>query len=384
MYQLNDEQSAVLARAREAIEGTIGPQAADVDAEGRFPSESIAALGSAGLLGLNVPTELGGLGQGPRTACAVLDEIAQRCPSTAMIYKMHLCGIAVCAQAADRMADRLRAAAAGEHLSTLAFSERGSRSHFWAPVSKAQPNGSGVVLSAEKSWVTSAGHAQGYVMSAGWAEAQAPVESTIYLVEQGDPGLSVAGSWTALGMRGNASSPMTLADVPLGADRELSEPGKGLDVMLGVVLPIFSLGSAAISVGICEAAVGATQSHLTAQRFEHLGSKLADLPTLRANLARMRIATDKARAHVAATLGAIEGGSEAAQLMVLEVKAQAAETALEVTDIGMRSCGGAAFSKHLGLERYFRDARAAAVMAPTSDQAYDIIGRALCGMELLA
>ena len=59
----------------------------------------------------------------------------------------------------------LRAAAAGEHLSTLAWSERGSRSHFWAPVSQAVAEDGAVALSAEKSWVTAAGQADGYVVS---------------------------------------------------------------------------------------------------------------------------------------------------------------------------------------------------------------------------
>jgi alkylation response protein AidB-like acyl-CoA dehydrogenase len=67
---------------------------------------------------------------------------------------------------------------------------------------------------------------------------------------------------------------------------------------------------------------------------------------------------------------------------VLESKAAAADTALEVTDLAMRACGGAAFSRHLAVERQFRDARAAAVMAPTSDVLHDFIGRALLGMPL--
>jgi alkylation response protein AidB-like acyl-CoA dehydrogenase len=48
----------------------------------------------------------------------------------------------------------------------------------------------------------------------------------------------------------------------------------------------------------------------------------------------------------------------------------------------MRACGGAAFGGRLGLERLFRDARAPIAMAPTTDQAYEFIGRALCGMEV--
>src|SRR5438132_1099012 len=152
MYRLNADQQAIVDRARDIAEGTIGPNAERVDAEGAFPRESIDALGKAGFLGLTIPTELGGMGQGMRVACAVLDEV---------------------------------------------------------------------------------------------------------------------GAGTGLGMRGNASAPMTLSDVKLGEDRALSEPGKGFDMMLSI-LPVFQLGNAAVSVGIAEAAVGATQRHLTTARIEYL------------------------------------------------------------------------------------------------------------------
>jgi alkylation response protein AidB-like acyl-CoA dehydrogenase len=64
------------------------------------------------------------------------------------------------------------------------------------------------------------------------------------------------------------------------------------------------------------------------------------------------------------------------------VKAAAGETATEVLDIGMRVCGGAAFRSDVAVERYFRDARAATIMAPTTDVLYDFIGKAVCGMDL--
>ena len=69
-------------------------------------------------------------------------------------------------------------------------------------------------------------------------------------------------------------------------------------------------------------------------------------------------------------------------LRVLEIKAAAAEAALEVTDTAMRVCGGAAFRRELAIERLFRDARAASVMAPTSDVLFDFIGKAVCGLPL--
>ena len=78
----------------------------------------------------------------------------------------------------------------------------------------------------------------------------------------------------------------------------------------------------------------------------------------------------------------LEQGRADAMLRVLEVKAAAGEAATEVTDLAMRVCGGAAFRKEVGVERNFRDARAATVMAPTTDVLYDFIGKAVCGLPL--
>jgi alkylation response protein AidB-like acyl-CoA dehydrogenase len=204
----------------------------------------------------------------------------------------------------------------------------------------------------------------------------------LYLVLKEDQGMAPSGPWNALGMRGNGSAPMTLSNVKVNPERALSDQSQGFVSMLQTVLPVFSIGNAAISIGVSEAAVQSTTGHLTGKGFEHLQSKLADLPNLRARLAQMRIETDKGRAHLASVLDSVESGSPAAMLMILESKAAAGDAALVVTDLGMKTCGGAAFGKHLSVERNFRDARAMSVMAPTSDVLHDFIGKALCGMEL--
>jgi alkylation response protein AidB-like acyl-CoA dehydrogenase len=382
MYQLNEEQKTIVKRASKLADEQIAPFAADVDAKSRFPREAIEALGHSGFLGLNVPVEQGGMGQGLRVACAVLDEIAQRDASVAMIYKMHLCGVSTYVAFPEATKEILRQVVAGKHLSTLAWSERGSRSHFWAPISQAALNNNHVILNAEKSWVTSAGEADGYVVSTRTAGTSGPTDTMLYLVLKEDKGFSVKGPWNGLGMRGNASSPMTLENCTIPADRALSKQNEGFSTMLGVVLPWFNLGNAAISIGISEAAVTSTTSHLTMKRFEEQGTRLADLPTLRARLAQMRIETDRTRAHLSSVVDSVEHPGAQTTLLVLESKSAGADAAIRVTDLGMLTCGGAAFSKHLSLERNFRDARAAAVMGPTSDVLQEFIGRALCGMPL--
>ena len=97
----------------------------------------------------------------------------------------------------------------------------------------------------------------------------------------------------------------------------------------------------------------------------------------------MRLMTDRERALIDDTLSALQTQRADAMLRVLETKASAAETSLLVTDLAMKVCGGSAFRKELGVERHFRDARAARVMAPTTDALLDFIGRSLLGLPLI-
>jgi alkylation response protein AidB-like acyl-CoA dehydrogenase len=375
----------VLSNAKEMADRVLAPAARQNDKDGRFSVEAVAAFGPAGLLGLMLPAEVGGSGLGPRTFAAVVASLAEADASVAMVYLMHGCATATiaAARAAATVAPTLTEIAAGRHLSTLAFSEAGSRSHFWAPLSRARRNGAGVYLTAKKSFVTSAGHAHSYVVSSLSPEGTGPTDSTLYLVSAGAPGLSVAGPWDGLGMRGNASAPMSLQECAVAGAQQLTEDGAGFQTMLQVVLPLFNLGSAAVSLGLCRAAVAATATHLKTARFEHLGQSLGEsLPTLRAQLATMQIETDGLAARLDDLVDHLERPRDTTMLRVLECKAAAGDTAIAVTSAAMRVCGGAAFSKHVGVERVFRDAHAGAVMAPTSDVLREFIGKAVLGMPL--
>ncbi len=374
-----------VSNAKDIADRILAPAARQNDKEARFSAEAIAALRPAGLLGVMLPAGVGGAGLGPRTLAAVVAAFAEADASVAMVYLMHVCATATIASArrGAAVAQTLKDISAGKHLSTLAFSEAGSRSHFWAPVSRAKRNAAGVHLSAKKSWVTSAGHAQSYVVSALSPEGKSPTESTLYLVESGTSGLSVSGPWDGLGMRANASAPMILDDCKIGPSFQLTDDGAGFKAMLEVVLPLFNLGTSAVALGLCRAAVAGTASHLNSARFDHLGQTLGEsLQTLRAQLATMQIETDGLAARIDDLIDHLERPRETTVLRVLESKAAAGEIAIAVTSAAMRVCGGAAFSKHLSIERLFRDAHAGAVMAPTGDVLRDFIGKAILGIPL--
>lgn len=353
--------------------------AADVDADARFPDEAIAALRESGLLGLTLSAEVGGLGGGPHELVDVLGQLAGVCGSTAMVYLMHVsAAMAVAAAPPPGLPELLDDLASGEVLGSLAFSEAGSRSHFWAPVSQAQTTDGGVRLNAAKSWVTSAGHADVYVVS-----TQTPGAATVdlYAVPANITGVGITGGWAGMGYRGNASNPMLFAtEVP--QSHRLGTSGGGLDLMLGTVLPWFNLGNASVSLGLSRAAVDAAVRHCSAARLQHLDQSLSALPTIRAQLAKMSISLASTSAYLSAAAARIVEPGDDTTLYVLGVKAAANDVALTITDTAMRVCGGAAFSRHLPIERFFRDARAGSVMAPTADVLYDFYGKAITGQPL--
>jgi isovaleryl-CoA dehydrogenase len=312
-------------------------------------------------------------------AATVVERLGEACGSTAMVVMMHYAATAVIEAHGPR---EVRAAiAAGRHVSTLAFSESGSRSQFWVPMGTATADGVDARLDASKSWVTSAGEADSYVWSSRPVAAGGPM--TLWLVPGDAAGLTVAAPFDGLGLRGNASSPVRADGVVVTPSARLGEDGAGLDLAMSIVLPWFLVLNAAGSVGTMRAALHETGRHVAATRFEHLDQTLAQQLVPRTGLARMQIRTDQAATLLADTLSALDAGRADAQLRVLEVKAAAGEAAIDVTDHAMRVCGGAAFRKETGVERRFRDACAARVMAPTTDALLDFVGRALCDLPLL-
>lgn len=360
------------------ISESIAPAADRVDREASFPNHTVEALAKIGLLGLVTPREHGGSGGSLVDAARVVERLAFACGSSAMVICMHYAGALVIA--AHGSAEANREIAAGRHLSTLAFSEMGSRSQFWAPVSSARTDGDSAILDAKKSWVTSSSRATAYVFSTRPLAAEGL--STIWLVPRDAKGLSIPAPFQGLGLRGNDSTPVSAEGVRVPMSARLGPDGGGFDIMMGAVLPAFNLMNAACSLGLMRAALTSAATHARGTSFAHAGSSIADLPTARAHLARAQIRADQARALWEDTLSAVSTGRPDAMLRVLEVKASANDAAIEVTQAAMRVCGGAAYRKELGIERAFRDAQAGAVMAPTSDVLYDFIGKAVTGLPL--
>jgi alkylation response protein AidB-like acyl-CoA dehydrogenase len=205
----------------------IEPLAQKTDQDSVFPRAAVTALGQAGLLGLMSSTDVGGLGLGLKEAANVVEKIAKVCPSTAMVVTMHYCGSVVIEKCGK---ESLRKdVAAGMHLITLAWSDLGSRSHFWAPIGKAQSDGEFCLVDGHKSMVTSAGEADSYIWST--TPMAASGASTLWFVDKNEKGLSEPKPFDGVGLKGNASSPISAKNLRLPKTAMLGADGGGFDII---------------------------------------------------------------------------------------------------------------------------------------------------------
>ncbi|MDE3178259.1 MAG: acyl-CoA dehydrogenase, partial [Acidobacteriota bacterium] len=135
--------------------------------------------------------------------------------------------------------------------------------------------------------------------------------------------------------------------------------------------------------GIAAAAFQAAKAHVMSRKYEHAnGNNLAVIPRVQFLVAEMAMELRAAMAYLEKTVRRVESSDPEAMLDLLAVKARAAEAALAVTSRAMTLGGGSAYGRRGGLERIFRDAQAASIMAPATDVLKEFLGKTCLGVPL--
>ena len=383
-YHLTSDQQDWKERVAEIAEREIGPRATEYDRNAQFPEESLKALRDAGLWGLRVSKEHGGLGGDMVTTCLIVEEISKKCASTAMCYKMHLESMEAISRIPTpyQVEQFIEPLAKGEVFAAAAGGEsRGQTGTDWRPVALTvtplpSENGSLKLENIRKSYVTSAGHASHYLMFCRLEGGRTDGPPALLMIEADKIDWEVVGDWDGLGMRGNSSSPMVFnGTVPeeniVGADLEATSNSAMAKYMMPVLILTYGAAYLGIASGAFELACKEGD-----KRFESGGRRL-DNPINQRRLAEMSAQIESARAflHVAASMA--DEGRAPSLLPYLQAKVICSELAVRVTQELMTMFGGTAFARLLPFERYFRDARAGLVMGVANDQAYETINTML-------
>ncbi|MCX6020645.1 MAG: acyl-CoA/acyl-ACP dehydrogenase [Chloroflexi bacterium] len=374
-YPLTERQRELRDLARSLAQEHLRPRAAEIDREGRFPFDNFAALGRAGLMGLTITPEYGGLGADFLSVVLVVEELAKECPSTAMCYKMHLEALNPFAHlATPEQGERLlRPIARGELLMAVAGNEGYGQGVIR---SVARPADGGYLLeNASKSFVTSS-HAADLFCIFAVLEPGAP--TSVFVARRTELICEVEGRWDGLGMRGNDSCPMTLSGF-LSASSLVGELG-GMGQVRRFHTPLVYLSYAAVYLGLAEGAFDEARRHVLARTYGEGGPSPARFETVQRYFGEMRVSLDRTQGLVYAAAVAADAGMTGDQSPFQSASIAADETALEVTHTAMVVGGGISFAKRNALERYLRDARAGVIMVPADDVVKLTLGRAVLGL----
>lgn len=377
-----------LGRARAIAHDVLSIKAARVDEARLWPADGLRALQEAGLCGLVLPVDIGGLGQGLLALAQTCEILGEACGSTAMCFGMHCVGSAVLSAKATHAQKHalLVPIAEGRHLTSLALSEPGTGAHFYFPqTTLTRIDAEHYALTGTKSFVTNGGYADSYVVSTVAAEPDAPIgKFSCVVVAANAPGLTVTGSWEGLGMRGNASCSLALQQVRVPRTHLLGQEGDQLWYVFEVVAPYFLMAMAGTYLGIATAALRESIAHLKARHHTHSGRRLAEQPILQHKLGCLWAEVERTRCLVYAAASLGDAGDAQALPAILASKAEVADCVVHVVNDVMTLMGGIAYGSNARLGRYLRDARAAHVMTPTTDILRTWTGRALLGLPLLA
>ncbi|GIM87629.1 acyl-CoA dehydrogenase family protein [Salinispora arenicola] len=358
-------------------------RAAGHDRDGTFPADDFRDLREAGLFGLMVPRDLGGLGAGFGEYAAVATELARGNGATALVFNMHASVTGALGAVTEELAealgvpdealaarDRLLRAAADGSWYAVAMSERGAGARLSRLSTVYEPVDGGWRIKGSKTFCSGAGHADGYLVAA--RSAADPSVVSQFLVPAGD-GLTVEETWDSLGMRSTSSHDLHL-DVTVPADRLLGGV-EGLALVIAQLMPHWLVASyAAVYVGVGRAAIDAAVEHLNAR-------DLGGLPAVRARLGRADAAVAAADLVVAEAARRVDEapGDAETNRWVWRAKLLAGTTAAEVAASVLEAAGTGATRRGHPLERLYRDARCGSLHPATSDVCADWLGVAALG-----
>jgi acyl-CoA dehydrogenase len=378
LFPLTDEQREIRTLCREFAEREIRPISAAVDeADTEMPWEIWHRAAEVGLTSFMLPEDVGGGGMTDAlTQALVQEELCWGCSGIGnLITSNGFFAKPVLVLGTDEQVRRWVAPLAGERppIGALASTEPGVGSDAAAMTTTATRVDGGYVLHGQKSWVSSAGPAEYYVVFATVAPGTRSKGITAFVLEQGDPGFTIGPPMRKMGQRALVSAELFLEDVRVPEDRRLGAEGDGFrGLMRTFDLSRITLGAAA--TGLARAALEYAVEY--AKSREQFGRPIAEHQAVAFRLADMAVRVEASRLLVWQAARKADAGEDVG-LEAAMAKLHASEAAMWCTWAAVQTLGGWGYSREYPVEKWMRDAKLEEIEEGTSDIQRLIISRRL-------
>jgi alkylation response protein AidB-like acyl-CoA dehydrogenase len=376
---LKAEHGELRTWAKEFAAREIAPVAERIDRLDEYPRELIRKMGEYGLLGINAPTEYGGLGLDLLSSVIVGEEIAKVSLSAGLLIGVQngLVGYPL-AQfgTAEQKAKYLPRLVKGEIIGSYGLTEPGVGSDAANVQTRAEKVGDSYRINGSKMWISQGYYADVVVLFArtGSVEDKGAGMSA-FLVEKGTKGFEVGGKLEVMGVRGTGTAELVFSDCMVPASSMLGSPGDGFLIAMAV-LNEGRVGAAAGAVGVAEAALEACISY--SKKRVLFDRPLHKLEAIRFIIAEMATRTEAARLLTYRAACVHDRGEDYIKEASM-AKLFATETAVWASERAIQIHGGIGLSKQLPVERYLRDAKVMDIVEGTSEVQKWILARELIG-----
>ena len=361
----NPGEAATVRRLVEALNAMLATGLIDsrqFDETETIPEPVIRAFAAAGLLGISIPTQYGGLGLSASGYARVFGAVAAIDPSLAVLIGVH-CGLggkAIVLFGNDEQKARyLPMLARGDTLAAYALTEPETGSDAQNIVSKATraADGSGWLLDGRKHWIGN-GHRAGVIVTfaqtAVERDGKTVLRPTAFIIRPDMPGFRIDGTIEKLGIRGSTQAELVFEQLFVPNDHVLGEVGRGFRVAVNA-LNAGRLSLAAGCTAACKRLVGEMTRYAEART--QFGGALASFEITQRKIASMAADTYAADAMVGALAAALDSDHVDASLEAACAKIFASELVWRSTDEMVQVAGGRGFVKPWPYERYLREAR---------------------------
>ena len=370
---LSEDEQLFRSSVRDFARDTIGPLVRQMDEEQHFDAGLLPQLFGMGLMGIEIPADLGGSGGTFFEAILAVEEISAVDPSVGVLVDVQntLCVNALLRWGTEAQKQKYLSRMAADTVAAYALSEAGSGSDAFALQARAEKRGDEYVLNGQKLWITNGKEAGLFLVFATLDPAAGYKGITAFVVEKDFPGFTVGKKEDKLGIRASSTCELILEDCRVPADNVLGEPGKGYKIAIET-LNEGRIGIGAQMLGLAQGAWNCAAKY--AQERKQFGKPIAEFQAVQFTLAEMATEIEATRLMVynAARLKDAHMDYVREAAMVKYFSSQVAE---RVASLAVEIYGGYGFVKDYPVEKYFRDAKIGKIYEGTSNMQLATIGK---------